>query len=588
MSSHITVEELLRDPEPALLPVYVHDATVLSSLGNDLTTLLARLADPTPFPDSSDSAESAKDGMTVPLGAFPLDPEDEARRDFDDFARDWSEEDRLVASTRSWRSAYGMLKPLAAKLTPKEKLEAGLVFGCSTSGVAETIDRLGELAPWPAAATLDPGRPARLLADALGLSGPAYVVSTACTSGAKAIVEAARLLRIGRTTVMLAGGLDTLNPLTREGFSALGARSSKRARPFEATRDGLHLSEGGAFFLLSSDPMRRAANAADGTSEAARWSSVRLSGWGETSDAHHISAPHPEGEGAKRAMLRAMRAAGVRADEVDYIHLHGTATRQNDPAEAKAVRDAGLTAAPASSIKRAVGHTLAGAGALGAAVAYGLLRDPSIPLPLAFRGEEAPDPEIPSLNWVRDTVAHARRNILVNAFAFGGSNVSLLFSHTYLTTPCDARGLLPQSGPMRLVDEGTSYGEDGTESVMTVRSDNLLLDPDTGRFPASGLMEVMAQTIGIFAGINARRAGLVPKIGLLLGSRKITLRAPDYPVGTRFKTTAEKSFVSDEGLWQFACSTEALLPGESDCRPAADAVLTVFDAPDGYFNGFRR
>lgn len=582
MSAPITVEDLLRDPEPALLPVYVHDAAVLSALGNDLTTLLRRLADPTPFSDADD------DGAEVPLGAFPLDPEVEARKDFETFAGDWSHEDRLIASTRSWRSAYGMLKPLAAQLTKKEKLEAGLVFGCSTSGVGETIDRLGAFDPWPAVATLDPGRPARLLADALGLSGPAYVVSTACTSGAKAVVEAARLLRIGRTAVMLAGGIDTLNPLTREGFSALGARSSKRARPFEATRDGLHLGEGGAFFLMSSNPKRCVASSGDAAPPDEQWASVRLSGWGETSDAHHISAPHPEGEGAKRAMLRALQMADVGTDEVDYIHLHGTATRQNDPAEAKAVRDAGLEAAPASSIKRAVGHTLAGAGALGAAVAYGLLRDSSVPLPLAFRGEEAPDPEIPTLNWVRDRNAQARRNILVNAFAFGGSNASLLFSHTYLTAPCDARGLLPQSSPMRLVDEGTSYSEAGAESLMTVRSDNLLLDPDTGRFPASGLMEVMAQTIGIFAGINARREGLLPKIGLLLGSRKITLHAPDYPVGTRFKTSAEKSFMSEEGLWQFSCRTEAILPGEACYRPAADAVLTVFDAPDGYFDDFRR
>lgn len=585
MSDPITVEDLLRDPEPALLPVYVHDVAVLSALGNDLTTLLARLADPTPFPDT---AEERADGTEVPLGTFPLDPEVEAKNDFDTFAHDWSEEDRLIASTRSWRSAYGMLKPLAAQLTKKEKLEAGLVFGCSTSGVAETIDRLGEFDPWPAVATLDPGRPARLLADALGLSGPAYVVSTACTSGAKAIAEAARLLQIGRTTVMLAGGLDTLNPLTQEGFSALGARSQKRARPFEAAREGLHLGEGGAFFLLSSDPKRRVAGSADNAKPLETWASVRLSSWGETSDAHHISAPHPEGDGAKRAMLRAMEMTEVTPDEVDYIHLHGTATRQNDPAEAKAVRDAGLQSAPASSIKRAVGHTLAGAGALGAAVAFGLLRDPAMPLPLAFRGDEVPDPEIPQLNWVREPVAHARRNVLVSAFAFGGSNASLLFSHTFLTAPCDARGLLPQTGPMRLVDEGLSYSEAGAESLMTVESDNLLLDLDTGRFPASGLMEVMAQTIGIFAGINARRAGFEPKIGLLLGSRKITLQAPDYPVGTKFKTTAEKSFVSDEGLWQFACRSEALLPGETEYRPAADAVLTVFDAPDGYFNDFRR
>lgn len=582
MSAPITVEDLLRDPEPALLPVYVHDAAVLSALGNDLTTLLRRLADPTPFSDADD------DGAEVPLGAFPLDPEVEARKDFETFAGDWSHEDRLIASTRSWRSAYGMLKPLAAQLTKKEKLEAGLVFGCSTSGVAETIDRLGDHDPWPAVATLDPGRPARLLADALGLSGPAYVVSTACTSGAKAVAEAARLLQIGRTTVMLAGGLDTLNPFTCEGFSALGARSAQRARPFEAAREGLHLGEGGAFFLMSSNPKRCVASSGDAAPPDEQWASVRLSGWGETSDAHHISAPHPEGEGAKRAMLRALETAGVTADDIDYIHLHGTATRQNDPAEAKAVRDAGLQNAPASSIKRAVGHTLAGAGALGAAVAYGLLRDPAMPLPLAFRGDEAPDPDITQLNWVREPVAHARRNVLVNAFAFGGSNASLLFSHTYLTAPCDARGLLPQSGPMRLIDEGVSYSEAGAESLMTVKSDNLLLDLDTGRFPASGLMEVMAQTIGIFAGINARRAGLEPKIGLLLGSRKITLQASDYPVETKFRTTAEKSFVSDEGLWQFACRSEALLPEETEYRPAADAVLTVFDAPEGYFESFRR
>ena len=173
---------------------------------------------------------------------------------------------------------------------------------------------------------LELGRPAALLARAAEtiapIRGPAYVVSTACTAGAKALAEGARLLLSGAASSVIAGGADILNPFTDAGFRALGAVSGTTARPFAADRDGLHLGEGGALFLLSLSPQM------DG-----RPALAKLSGWGETGDAHHISAPEPEGRGAEAAMRRALEKAACLPDALSFVFLHGTATEQNDRAE---------------------------------------------------------------------------------------------------------------------------------------------------------------------------------------------------------------------------------------------------------------
>ncbi len=298
--------------------------------------------------------------------------------------------------------------------------DLALIAGTSTAGLSETIARVGKGDDAPQAwLPMALGRAAPLAASLLGIAGPAYVLSTACTAGAKAIAEAARLLASDRVEAAIAGGLDAANPLTEAGFTALGARTPKGSLPFCEAREGLALGPGGGFLLLSKRP-----------SLAGRPALARLAGWGETSDAHHISAPDPEGAGALDAMRLALKRAALQPEDIDFIILHGTGTKQNDAMESKAVHALFGDSTPAASLKRAVGHQLAGAGAFSAAVAYALLaavrEKGEAPLPLNAPAALARDPALPPLELVEKPCSRPLRRILVNAFAFGGSNISLI------------------------------------------------------------------------------------------------------------------------------------------------------------------
>lgn len=304
--------------------------------------------------------------------------------------------------------------------------DLGLVIGTTTAGLNETISDIAacrsDSNAWLPMAL---GRSAGAAASILGIQGPAYVVSTACTAGAKAIAEAARLLRSERAEAVIAGGFDVLNPLTDAGFTALGASTPKGSLPFALDREGLALGPGGGFLLLTTEPVL----VVKGVRQRAL---AKLAGWGETSDAHHISAPDPTGVGARLAMEEALRRAKRNADDIDLLLLHGTGTKQNDAMEAKAVHAVFGERIPAASLKRAVGHQLAGAGAFASAVAVALLNDAEsvdgqVPLPLNSPVELELDPLLESINLINQPRSARLSTVLVNAFAFGGSNVSLLF-----------------------------------------------------------------------------------------------------------------------------------------------------------------
>jgi 3-oxoacyl-[acyl-carrier-protein] synthase-1 len=247
----------------------------------------------------------------------------------------------------------------------------------------------------------------------LGVAGPAYAISTACSSGAKALATGARLLRSGQVDAVVAGGVDALSGFTIAGFSALDAVSAERCNPLSANRRGINIGEGAALFLMGRDA-----------------GPVRLSGWGESADAHHMSAPEPSGRGAAEAMQRALARAGVAAGDVDYVNLHGTATEQNDAMESLAVERVLGRDVPVSSTKPLTGHALAAAGAIEAAFAWHALVDnPFGRLPVHW-WDGAADPVLPPLRVVAPGFALGRpaRHVLSNSFAFGGSNASLLFS----------------------------------------------------------------------------------------------------------------------------------------------------------------
>ncbi len=259
------------------------------------------------------------------------------------------------------------------------------------------------------------GSPVMALNAVLGLSGPVVGISTACSSSAKALASAARLLNADMADAVITGGMDALCHFTVAGFSALEAVSTARCNPLSRNRCGINIGEGGALFLMTQNP-----------------GAVRLAGWGETSDAHHISAPAPRGTGALAAMRAALTRANITPADIDYINLHGTATHHNDSAECLAVHELFSNNVPVSSTKPLTGHALGGAGALEAALCWLTLQDnPHGHLPPHW-WDANPDPELPPLHIVAsgEHLGRAPKHLLSNSFAFGGSNASLVLAQT--------------------------------------------------------------------------------------------------------------------------------------------------------------
>ena len=294
-----------------------------------------------------------------------------------------------------------------------------IVLGTSTSGIDEASQGIAHYLQhqqFPADYTYQQqelSAPATFLADWLDISGPAYVISTACTSSARALMSAQRLLDKNLCDVVLCGGVDTLCKLTLNGFSALEAVSDERCNPFSVNRHGINIGEAAVLFVMSRQP------AAD--------HAIALLGAGASSDAHHISAPEPGGRGAIKAMQRALSRAGLQADQIGYLNLHGTATQHNDAMESHAVAQVFPEGVPCSSTKPMTGHTLGAAGALEAAFCWLSLDHDGALAPHVWDG--CGDPALPALNWVTagQTLAPApQRCLMSNSFAFGGNNVSLI------------------------------------------------------------------------------------------------------------------------------------------------------------------
>lgn len=242
-----------------------------------------------------------------------------------------------------------------------------------------------------------------------GLQGVAMAISTACSSSAKVFAAAARQLALGTVDAAIVGGTDSLCLTTLYGFSSLQLTSAEPCRPYDVKRNGLSIGEGAAFALL-----QRASTPAPG--------SVLLLGVGESSDAYHMSAPHPEGLGARMAMEAALRSANLATGDIDYINLHGTATPANDAAEGRAVADLFGSGVPCNSTKGATGHTLGAAGAIEAVVCAMALTDGQLP---GSPGTLTLDPAI-AIDYRMNGREQRVRRALSNSFGFGGTNCSLI------------------------------------------------------------------------------------------------------------------------------------------------------------------
>ena len=385
-------------------PIFLNSAGVICSLGSGLENVEDHL-----FSENTEitylkysSKFSTENDLLLgiveqPLAAVPIAEED----------------------TRNNRMLTTALEPLLSEIQLLKKRfgpqRIAAVIGTSTSGISDGEEAMRyhrNQNKFPANyhyRKQEPSSPSRYIAKWLGLRGPSFSVSSACTSGAKALASAARLLRLGVCDAVIAGGVDTLCNMTVKGFSSLLVTTDSICNPFSINRNGINIGEGAGLFLLTREP-----------------GPVRLAGVGETSDAYHISAPHPEGKGAESAMRQALQQSGMDPENIQYLNLHGTGTEQNDKMEARAVQRVFGSDIACSSTKPLTGHTLAAAGAIEAVFCWLALQREDGRLP-PHRWDGQTDPDLPVLTGIATTrLGKKLTTAMSNSFAFGGNNASLI------------------------------------------------------------------------------------------------------------------------------------------------------------------
>lgn len=300
----------------------------------------------------------------------------------------------------------------------------GVVLGTSTSGIYDTEQAYAKLeadqampADFDFLNTHTAQATAEFLSLELGLQGPCYAISTACSSSAKALAAAQRLITSDVCDAVLVAGVDSLCRLTLRGFNSLQLISPDNCRPMDAQRKGINIGEGAALLLLEKE-----------TSDNA--DCPRLLAVGESSDAHHMSAPHPEGTGASTAMAQALQSGGRIKSQIDFINLHATASALNDLAEARAILSLFEKPPLCGGVKGVIGHTLGAAGALEVIVCLLCIQKGFLP---GTFGLQQPDP-LCSIPLLTDPLLDTQPNlILSNAFGFGGNNASVLLE----AAPCN-------------------------------------------------------------------------------------------------------------------------------------------------------
>ncbi|NVK22239.1 MAG: beta-ketoacyl-[acyl-carrier-protein] synthase family protein [Kangiellaceae bacterium] len=387
-------------------PVYLNHMGMINSLGSDNQNILDKLFNS----DNSSMSEylSEKLGHKFMVGAvteaLPTIP--------------------AGLSEHNSRNNQLLLKALQPfETTVIEAIEqfgasrVGIVLGTSTSGIDQGEQALAhyaqnqELPQDYHYQQQELGDSAQFLAQYLKISGPAYVISTACSSSGKVFASARSLIQTGICDLVLVGGVDSLCEMTLNGFRALEATSESITNPFSVNRQGINIGEGAALFFMSKQP-----------------SEIQLCGVGESSDAHHISAPHPQGFGAAQAMRAALDDAQLEAKEIHYLNLHGTGTPLNDSMESHAYQQILTPLTPCSSTKPFIGHTLGAAGANELAFCWLLLSSLNKKqqlIPHLYDGQV--DPELSEVALVGKQQYASKLNFAMsNSFAFGGNNVSVI------------------------------------------------------------------------------------------------------------------------------------------------------------------
>ena len=411
-------------------------------------------------------------------------------------------------STLPWsvdRPRTHTLALMAAREAMKDSVAApeAIIIGTTTGGISVTEDRLRDGSRNPDDYALHAlGSVAECLALETGCRGPLLTVSTACSSGATALKIAADLLRSGAVRRVLAGGADSLCRLTYYGFNALQLVDDTGARPFDRDRHGMSVGEGAALFLLT---------AAETPPEGAL---AELLGGGVSCDAWHPATPHPEGRGALAALTGALDDAGITPEEIDYIHLHGTATIENDRAEARAVGTlfGDRPVPPVSSTKGALGHSLAAAGSTGVALAALSIAHGLIP---GNQGLRNPDPDL-ALIPVTEPLERPVGVALVNAFGFGGNNTVLVLGRP----GCTSVGSEP--------DRPTAFNILGRCSLTGAGTTDQLIERIIRNEPAAGLVSA-AEMARHLSEREARRMKRLQRLAMTLAISACGKAGSDRP-----------------------------------------------------------
>lgn len=505
-----------------------------------------------------------------------------------------------------------VLKYLVDKLDLSgfEKDEIGIVIGTTNSGIQEFEDSENKH-------HAELGNPAEFLKWYLGTKNYAASVSTACTSGTKAFSTAVKLLQNDVCKVVIAGGIDTLAAMPSYGFHALEVLSHEKSNPFSKNRDGISLGEGGALFVLTKDvKMQKCLDVKSITNVGRICKSdnetVALLGIGETSDAYHSATPDPEGVQAVRAIQLALDDAGLKAEDIDYINLHGTGTVSNDLMEANAIYKVFGDNVPASSTKPFTGHCLGAAASIEAFICYQILKGKrNLPI---HKYDNEYDENLPKINLVNSNTENKKINTCMStSFGFGGTNAVVIMgnkteagiarsderhgnliqtanneiatatlsvsSRNNTNNYLSASQCLPHSEPMVLIDKliDVDMKKQIVKTSVTIHKDKIFFDKDiNGVSPLVGI-EFMAQTIGCYAFYKAKMS--IPKIGFLLGARLYENSLEKFENGKTYIITAREVY-GDSELVSFECLIYNEGEDGDESKYIAKATINAFQPKD--------
>lgn len=386
----------------------------------------------------------------------------------------------------------------------------GVVIGTSNSTMEEFTEKPDRI---------DMATPAIFLREHLGLEGPALAVSTACSSSVKVFASARKLISAGICDAVVVGGADSFSRVVVGGFNALEVVSRNLTTPLGENREGINLGEGAALFILEKNR-----------------GEIALLGVGESSDAHHLTAPDPEGKGAEASMRLALKDAGLEPSDITYVNLHGTGTLQNDRMESSAVWRVFGDGPLCSSSKQMIGHALGAAGALETALTYLMIKNGTAVLP--HPALEKRDSSLPMLRLAQTSDRYVPGPAISNSFAFGGSNASVIIGAPPVAD------ILPHNPPMVLISgfDPSSYDAESLVSFVDIDDDSPFYDATLSGVPAVVALEYMAQTMAALVGLKRRRLRLSPRIGFVLGSRALKIHVDRFEKGRRYRVEVKMDF----------------------------------------------